>query len=84
MTDSISIAVFFSDLLPKKCPILYKNLVDELGKENISYGLLKNTKDIWCRDYMPIQTDSNRFVLYRWRQCGNMRKQSGDDRESIL
>ncbi|MBR5777178.1 MAG: agmatine deiminase family protein [Bacteroidales bacterium] len=67
MTDSISRAVFFSDLLPKKCPILYKNLVDELGKENISYGLLKNTKDIWCRDYMPIQTDSNRFVLYKYQ-----------------
>ena len=67
MTDSISRAVFFSDLLPKKCPLLYKNLVDELGKENISYGLLKNTKDIWCRDYMPIQTDSNRFVLYKYQ-----------------
>jgi agmatine/peptidylarginine deiminase len=67
MTDSISGAVFFSDLLPKKCPLLYKNLVDELGKENIPHSLLKNTKDIWCRDYMPIQTDSNRFVLYKYQ-----------------
>jgi agmatine/peptidylarginine deiminase len=67
MTDSISRAVFFSDLLPQKCPILYKSITNELGKENISYGLLKNTKDIWCRDYMPIQTDSNRFVLYKYQ-----------------
>lgn len=67
MTDSISRAVFFSDLLPQKCPILYKSITNELGKENIHYGLLKNTKDIWCRDYMPIQTDSNRFVLYKYQ-----------------
>lgn len=67
MTDSISRAVFFSDLLPQKCPILYKSIANELGKENIHYGLLKNTKDIWCRDYMPIQTDSNRFVLYKYQ-----------------
>lgn len=67
MTDSIYRAVFFSDLLPQKCPILYKSIANELGKENIHYGLLKNTKDIWCRDYMPIQTDSNRFVLYKYQ-----------------
>jgi agmatine deiminase len=27
---------------------------------------LQNTKDIWCRDYMPIQVSKNKFIEYRY------------------
>lgn len=32
----------------------------------MEYHLLSNTRDIWCRDYMPIQTDEKRFVFYKY------------------
>lgn len=37
-----------------------------LEKHSIKYGFLKATKDIWCRDYMPIQIEMGRFVQFRY------------------
>ena len=66
MVDSLTDTVFFSDLLPERCPTLYQSL-DKILKENdIDHRLLSHTKDIWCRDYMPIQTSEKRFVFYKY------------------
>lgn len=66
MVDSLTDTVFFSDLLPERCPTLYQSL-DKILKENaIGHRLLSHTKDIWCRDYMPIQTSEKRFVFYKY------------------
>jgi agmatine deiminase len=35
-----------------------------LDKHAIKYTLLPNTKDIWARDYMPIQVNHQNFVEY--------------------
>jgi agmatine deiminase len=37
-----------------------------LEKHSINYGFLKSTKDIWCRDYMPIQKEKGKFVQFRY------------------
>lgn len=66
MTDCLTDMVFFSDLLPIRCPTLYQSLDYELKKVGVDHRLLKNTKDIWCRDYMPIQMDEKRFVFYKY------------------
>ena len=66
IVDSLTDTVFFSDLLPKRCPTLYKNITRILMNNDIDYRLLNNTKDIWCRDYMPIQTSEKRFVFYKY------------------
>ena len=58
--------LYFSNLLPKKQPKLYKNLIKLLRKAKIKYGFLPHTKDIWCRDYMPVQIDKNKFVQFRY------------------
>ena len=59
MVDSLTDTVYFSDLLPERCPTMYQSL-DKILKENdIDHRLLSHTKDIWCRDYMPIQTSRN-------------------------
>ncbi|HET8829494.1 MAG TPA: hypothetical protein VFM79_09130, partial [Pelobium sp.] len=42
------------------------NLIQVLDKHQISYGLLKSTKDIWCRDYMPLQVGKSKFVQFRY------------------
>lgn len=66
MVDSLTDTVFFSDLLPERCPTMYQSL-DKILKENdIDHRLLGHTKDIWCRDYMPIQTSEKRFVFYKY------------------
>ena len=56
--------VFFSDLLSKKCPVLFQSITETLKEHNIAYGILDNTKDIWCRDYMPIHTEDDRLIFY--------------------
>ena len=66
ITDSITNTVFFSNLLPEKCPVLNAHIVDALRKRDIPFTYLKGTKDIWCRDYMPIQIEKDRFVFYRY------------------
>ncbi|MGX1025300.1 hypothetical protein [Psychroflexus sp. MBR-150] len=41
-------------------------LTELLKKHLIKYDFLKATKDIWCRDYMPIQIEKEKFVQLRY------------------
>ena len=66
ITDDHTNRVYFSSLLPEKCPVLNAHIVDALRKRDIPFTYLKGTKDIWCRDYMPIQIQKDRFVFYRY------------------
>ena len=65
-TDNLTNTVYFSDLLPKKCPILNQHIVEALETNKIRYAYLSETKDIWCRDFMPIQIEKDRFVFYKY------------------
>ena len=66
ITDNQTNTVFFSDLLPKKCPILNQHIAEVLEAHRIPYAYLSETKDIWCRDFMPIQIAEDRFVSYKY------------------
>lgn len=66
ITDALTDTVYFSNYLPTECPKLYKNLKEILTKHHVDCRLLKYTNDIWCRDFMPIQTSENRFVSYKY------------------
>ena len=66
LADADTDTVYFSNWLPKECPNLYKNLKQILTANNVDCRLLKYTNDIWCRDFMPIQTEDNRFVSYNY------------------
>ena len=66
LTDRLTNTVYFSSLLPEKCPILNAYLVNALQKHDIPYAYLSGTKDIWCRDYMPIQIGAERFVFFKY------------------
>lgn len=66
ITDSLTNTVFFSGLLRKKCPILNRHISEALEANSIPYAYLSETKDIWCRDFMPIQIAEDRFVSYRY------------------
>ena len=64
ITDNLTNAVYFSDLLPKKCPTLNQHIAQVLEANGIPFAYLIETKDIWCRDFMPIQTAEDGFVSY--------------------
>lgn len=58
--------VYLSELLKTEYPETCERLVTILEKHNIRYSFLKGTKDIWCRDYMPIQTESGNFIQFKY------------------
>ena len=66
ITDNLTNTIFFSDLLPKKCPILNQHIAEVLKANRVTYSYLSETKDIWCRDFMPIQIVEDRFVSYKY------------------
>jgi len=59
--------VWFSELLPARCPVTFAGLKKVLERYGVEYGLLKGTKDIWCRDYMPIPVFDYSNVLFGYR-----------------
>ena len=58
--------VYLSELLKERFPDCFNRLISILNKHNVEYRLLKGTKDIWCRDYMPIQTESGKLIQFRY------------------
>lgn len=63
--DAIINKVYFSPYLKAyKC---WRNIKSTLEKNNVSYGLLPGTNDIWVRDFMPIEMSDSSFVSYVYR-----------------
>lgn len=58
--------VYMSDLLRTEFPDVCERLIKILDKHKIKCVFLKGTKDIWCRDYMPIQTESGKFIQFKY------------------
>ena len=66
ITDNLTNVVYFSSLLLAKCPILNAHIMEALSKRGIPFAYLAGTKDIWCRDYMPVQIEKNRLISYNY------------------
>jgi len=64
ITDSQTNKLYLADCLPEKQPAFYSRFKSVLEKCNILPEFLPNTKDIWVKDYMPIQIDTNSFVQF--------------------
>ena len=66
--DNQTNLIYFSDLL--RTEFRYKSTCNELTRIldscGVSYKFLPKTKDIWARDYMPIQVSENKFIEYRY------------------
>lgn len=60
--------VFLSQLLlsDSRFTDTCKGLMAILTKHQIPFHFLSGAKDIWCRDYMPIQVTKDRFVQFRY------------------
>lgn len=57
--------VYFSDLLRIQHPALFSNLKSILNRHHYEVKTLKETKDIWIRDFMPIVFD-DKCIQYRY------------------
>ena len=66
ITDNQTNFLYLADTLPKNYPGFFKEFEKVLSKCNIEFALLPNTKDVWAVDYMPVQTDLNRFVRFTY------------------
>jgi agmatine deiminase len=58
--------LFLADTLPKYYPRFFRCFSEILTEEGVSYRLLPHTKDVWARDYMPLQVDQNTFVQFSY------------------
>lgn len=61
-TQIVYLSALFAFQYPETC----RRLTDILSKHNIPFVFLKGTKDIWCRDYMPIQTPSGNLIQFKY------------------
>lgn len=66
ISENFSNLVYFSSLLPERCPKTFGGLKEVLDRYGVEYRLLEGAKDIWVRDFMPIQVVPHAFELFRY------------------
>lgn len=68
ISDFDTNTIYFSELLKteKKFAKTFKEISSVLKSIGIIPKFLPKTKDIWARDYMPIQVTEKRFIEYRY------------------
>jgi len=66
ITDQETNKVYISDKLQEFYPKFYTRLIQCLKMHHELPDILKGTKDIWCRDYMPVQISKNKFALFNY------------------
>ena len=85
MQDNKTNRVFFSACLTEGYRSCAKAIKDALRENGIVVEKkIRNTKDIWARDYMPIQIGENKFMRYTYRpdylwEVGNNRQYITDN-----
>lgn len=58
--------IYLSNRLKIDYPTSHANIENTLHDLNINAHYLTDTRDIWARDYMPIQIQENKFIEYRY------------------
>ena len=66
ISDRETNTIYFSEKLKEHFPHTCNQIIDALDGFGIAPRFLPNTKDIWARDYMPIQVSENKFIEYRY------------------
>lgn len=68
ISDFDTNTIYFSELLKteKKFTKAFEEISNVLKSTGIIPNFLPKTKDIWARDYMPIQVSEKKFIEYRY------------------
>jgi agmatine deiminase len=64
--DSETNIVYLSGLLEDQYPIFFDTLTNALRKRRTKYNTLLTTKDVWVRDFMPIQLNEDQFLQFKF------------------
>ncbi|MDE5821883.1 MAG: agmatine deiminase family protein [Paramuribaculum sp.] len=75
--------VYMSALLAARYPASCKRLTDLLNKHNIPFAFLNGTKDIWCRDYMPVQTPGGKLIQFKYDPSYLRNSKYSDSRSDV-
>ena len=65
-TQEAEQTVYLSSLLKERFPETCENLLTILNKHNVKHKFLEGTKDIWCRDYMPVITEYSKLIQFKY------------------
>jgi agmatine deiminase len=66
ISDNQTNFLYLADTLPKLYPNFYHRFEKLLKQNDVNFKLLPETKDVWARDYMPIQIEHNKFVRFTY------------------
>ena len=64
--DTMTNFVYISDKLKEFYPSTYSRLTRLFDEMEIEWGEIEGTKNIWIRDYMPIQLSDDKFLVYKY------------------
>lgn len=59
--------LYLSDILEKKQPGFFSEFTDALNVCGITARAIPGSKDIWARDFLPVQVSETKFVLFKYR-----------------
>ena len=65
ITDQQTNTIYFSQKLEQVCPDLYRS-ISTLKEKGYPIVFFQGAKDIWTRDYMPIQVAPDKFVAFKY------------------
>ena len=64
ITDKETNTIYFSEKLVEQSPEIAKQIFSTIEQLGGKPRFLPVTKDIWARDYMPVQVNQNKFIQY--------------------
>src|SRR2546423_1584933 len=67
ITDWQTNAMLVADTLPRRFPALFEGLAAVLNAQHVPYAIIKGSRDVWLRDFAPIQVTGSKFVQFRYR-----------------
>lgn len=68
ITDQETNTIYFADeqIADEQTANAYRSIRDYLRNEGVQIRLLKGTRDVWARDFMPIQVSEDKFVKFNY------------------
>lgn len=56
--------IYHSDHLPQSYPDEFQAIRETLGRHGVHYAAIPKTRDVWCRDYMPVVAADGELVQF--------------------
>jgi agmatine deiminase len=64
ITDKDTNTIYFSEKLQEQSPEIAKQISDSIKLFGADCRFLPGTKDIWARDYMPVQVNAHKLIQF--------------------